>query len=58
MSTNEINIYLVRKSALDIASQTGAFFSIDGAIKKAKQTKCNVYNNKKRCIWNYKTEVK
>ncbi len=50
----EIQIYRVRKSANDIKSQKGAYFMLEAAIKKAFLTKCNVYDNNKKCIWEYK----
>ena len=53
---NDINIFRVRKTWEDIASQKGAFFILENAIKVAKNTKLNIYNSKKECVWNYKEE--
>ena len=55
---NELTIYRVRKSADNIKSQKGVFFMLETAIKKAFITKCNVYDNNKRCVWEYNTEAK
>lgn len=54
----EITIYRVRKSADDIKSQKGAFFTLEAAVKKAFLTKCNVYDNNKNCIWSYNKKTK
>lgn len=54
MRKEEITIYRVRKSADDIKSQKGAYFMLETAIKRAFLTKCNVYDNKKNCVWQYK----
>ena len=52
-----MEIYRVRKQSDDIASQKGAFFFLENAIKIAKKTKCNVYNNNKICVWKYGRET-
>lgn len=51
-----MEIYRVRKQSDDIASQKGAFFFLENAIKIAMKTKCNVYNNNKICVWKYGRE--
>jgi len=51
-----MEIYRVRKSFGDIKSQQGAFFILENAIKKAKATKCNVYDGNKNCVWVYSEE--
>jgi len=48
-----MNIYRVRKSFCDIKGQKGAYFLLENAVKRAKKTKCNVYDGNKNCIWNY-----
>lgn len=50
---NEMTIYRVRSSAENIKSQKGAYFLLEAAIKKAKQSKCNVYDNNLKCIFKY-----
>lgn len=52
----DIEIYRVRKSWFDFKSQVGTFFILENAVKAAKKYKCNVYNSKKECVWNYKEE--
>ena len=54
----EIKLFRVRNSWGDIKSQTGAFLIFENAVAAAKQTKQNVYNYKKECVWNYKEEIK
>lgn len=49
-----IKIYRVRKKFDDIKSQKGAFFLLENAISLAYKTKCNVYDENKNCIWQYK----
>lgn len=44
-------IYRVRKSAHDIKSQTGAYLLLECAIKKARETQCNVYDKNFRCVY-------
>ena len=51
-----MKIYRVRKSFSDIKSQKGAYFILENAIKKAKSTRCNVYDGNKVCIWLYSKE--
>ena len=46
-------VYRVRKNYDDIKSQTGAYFILENAIKKAVQTKRNVYDGNKNCIWRF-----
>mgnify|MGYP003305921600 CR=1 FL=1 len=53
---NDIELFRVRKSWFDIASQVGAFFILENAVEAAKESGCNVYNSKKECVWNYKEE--
>ncbi|MBR6509967.1 MAG: hypothetical protein IKT38_05110 [Clostridia bacterium] len=48
-----LTIYRVRRSAYDIKSQKGAYILLEAAIKKAKQSKCNVYDNNLKCIFKY-----
>lgn len=54
---NERQFFRVRRSWEDIKSQKGAFLILENAISLAKKTKCNIYNNQKECVWNYKEEV-
>ena len=51
---SEMTIYRVRKSPNNLKSQRGAYFIFENALKRAKKTKCNIYDNNKNCIWNYK----
>ena len=53
----DIELFRVRKSWLNIASQVGAFFLFENAIEAAKKSGCNVYDSKKRCVWKYKGEI-
>lgn len=53
---NDLQIYRVRKTWGNIASQKGVFFILDNAVMTAKKYGCNVYDNKKKCVWNYKEE--
>ena len=53
---NDAELYRVRKSWNDIASQKGVYFLLENAIETAKKYGCNVYDNKKNCVWNYKEE--
>lgn len=55
--TSDIEIFRVRKSFEDIRSQKGAFYIFENAVALAKKTKCNIYNNKKECVWNYEEEI-
>ena len=57
-SMYDVNIFRVRKSFDDIKSQAGAFLIFENAVDLARKTKLNVYNNKKKCVWNYKEEIK
>lgn len=50
----EITIYRVRKSPENLKTQKGAFFIFENAVKLAKRTRCNVYDNYKNCVWSYK----
>ena len=54
---NNIFLYKVRKSPFDIASQQGAFFLFEVAVKIAKKTKCNIYDNNLKLIWEYDKNV-
>lgn len=54
MITANMVIYRVRKEFDDIKSQKGAFFILENAIQTAKRYGCNVYDNNKNCIWNFK----
>lgn len=55
---DDIELFRVRKSWDNFASQVGAFFLIENAIDAAKKSECNVYNCKKECVWNYMEENK
>ena len=48
-----MKIYRVRKSFDDIKGQKGAYFLLENAVKRAKKTKCNVYDANKKCVWDY-----
>lgn len=50
----EITIYRVRKSPENLKSQKGAFFIFENAVRVARKTKCNIYDNSKNCVWSYK----
>ena len=50
----EIILYRVRKSPNNLRSQKGVFFFFENAVKRAIKTKCNVYDDKKNCVWSYK----
>ena len=54
----KMEIYRVRKSWINIASQVGAFFVLENAIEVAKKSKCNVYNSSKNCVWSYYDDYK
>lgn len=54
---DDIELFRVRKSWLDIASQVGAFLLFENAVDAAKKSECNVYNSKKKCVWNYREEI-
>lgn len=54
----DFKIYRVRKSSDDVKSGAGAFLIYENAAIVANQTKCNVYDDKKRCVWNYQKERK
>ncbi|MGL4854999.1 MAG: N-acetylmuramoyl-L-alanine amidase [Lentisphaeria bacterium] len=45
--------YRVRKSWADAASQVGAYNDLDGAKKKADETKLNVYDNTGKEVYKY-----
>ncbi len=49
-----MEIYRVRKSWENIASQVGVFFVFEDAVRLAKKKKCNIYTGDKICVWNYK----
>lgn len=49
-----MEIYRVRKTWEDIASQVGAFLIFENAVRVAKRKKCNIYTGDKICVWNYK----
>ena len=53
---NDVELYRVRKSWNNIASQKGVFFILENAVRAAKKYSCNVYDNDKNCVWNYKEE--
>lgn len=55
---DDVELFRVRKSWFDFASQVGAFFLLENAIDAAKKSECNVYDSKKKCIWNYVEEMK
>ncbi len=52
----DFEVFRVRKSWDNIASQKGAFLIFENAKKVAKKYRCNIYNNKKECVWNFKEE--
>ncbi len=54
---DDIELFRVRKSWFDIASQVGAFFLLENAVDAAKKSECNVYNSKRKCVWNYTEET-
>lgn len=47
----EINIFRVRPEFNDIKGQRGAFVLFECAVKCAKKTKCNVYDNDGNCLF-------
>jgi N-acetylmuramoyl-L-alanine amidase CwlA len=51
-------LYRVRKSWKDAASQTGAFSVLDNAIAQAKKDKLNVYDSKGKAVYTYKATAK
>ena len=53
----DIELFRVRKSWFDIASQVGAFFLFENALDAAIKSECNIYNSKKKCVWNFKEEI-
>lgn len=53
-----MNIYRVRRNFYDIKGQRGAYFLLENAVKRAKKTKCNVYDEDKNCIWDYSVYLK
>ena len=55
-NSNDLELYRIRKSWSNIASQKGVFFIFENAVKTARKFGCNVYDNKKNCVWNYKEE--
>lgn len=56
LSLCDVQLFRVRSSWDDIKSQSGAFFIFENALEAAKKSKQNVYDNSKRCVWNYKEE--
>ena len=56
LSLCDIKLFRVRSSWDDIKSQSGAFFIFENAVEAAKKSKQNIYDNSKRCVWNYKEE--
>lgn len=56
LSLCDIKLFRVRSSWNDIKSQSGAFFIFENAVEAAKKSKQNIYDNSKRCVWNYKEE--
>ena len=44
---DDIELFRVRKSWFDIASQVGAFFLFENALDAAIKSECNIYNSKK-----------
>lgn len=57
-TTAKKELYRVRKSWKDAASQTGAFSSLDNAIAQAKKDKLNVYDSSGKAMYTYKAEKK
>lgn len=53
-----MDIYRVRKEFGDIKCQKGAYFLLKNAVKRAKKTKCNVYDGNKNCVWDYSVYLK
>jgi N-acetylmuramoyl-L-alanine amidase CwlA len=51
-------LYRVRKSWKDAASQTGAFGVLDNAITQAKKDKLNVYDSNGKEVYTYKATTK
>ncbi|MBQ3057611.1 MAG: hypothetical protein IJD00_01510 [Clostridia bacterium] len=56
LSLCDVQLFRVRSSWDDIKSQSGAFFIFENAVEAAKKSKQNIYDNSKRCVWNYKEE--
>ncbi len=54
----DIKIFRVRKSPYNLKSQKGAYFMFENAVKAAIKHKCNVYDNNKNCLFNYKSQMK
>lgn len=54
----EITIFRVRKSPHNLRSQKGAYFIFEVALKTAIKHKCNIYDNDKNCVWEYKRRIK
>lgn len=54
----EITIFRVRKAPFDLRSQKGAYFIFEAALKVAIKHKCNIYDNDKNCVWQYKAMKK
>lgn len=57
-TTAKKELYRVRKSWKDAASQTGAFSNLDNAIAQAKKDKRNVYDSKGKAVYTYKATKK
>ncbi len=51
-------LYRVRKSWKNAASQTGAFSKLDNAIAQAKKDKLNVYDSNGKAVYTYKATKK
>lgn len=56
LSLCDVKLFRVRSSWEDIKSQSGAFFIFENAVEAAKKAGQNVYDNYKRCVWNFKEE--
>jgi N-acetylmuramoyl-L-alanine amidase CwlA len=57
-TTAKKELYRVRKSWKDAASQTGAFSNLDNAIAQAKKDKLNVYDSSGKAVYTYKAIAK
>jgi N-acetylmuramoyl-L-alanine amidase CwlA len=57
-TTTKKELYRVRKSWKDVASQTGAFGVLDNAITQAKKDKLNVYDSNGKEVYTYKATTK
>ena len=57
-TTTTKQLYRVRKSWKNAASQTGAFSNLNNAIAQAKKDKLNVYDSKGKVVYTYKATTK